>query len=424
MLKHGIPAHTYRVKGGTSGCGARKQRCASGGETPEDHVGRLAEDARIDERWAQLGTHPGLLLYWPSRMTRTTATVCCHRSCHPRAASRRSESRSLAAATSRIGGISRPWRALTGWWRSLPAAMRTGNGPSARRRPSPTGLRTRRRTPISTACSPASSSTPYSTSLRRRRTGAVTRSALDAGLHVYSEKPIASTMAEADALIELARERGRHLICAPAVAVTRRFRWLAEIVASDRFGRLTLAVAHHADPGPASWREYTGDPTVFYGRGVGPLVDHGIYRLHGLTMLMGAVRRVQAMGSIGIPTRVVRGGPLAGRTIEVTTPDHMLINLEFGSGAIGQLLASFGTPATQAPWLELHFERGTISFPAGFPVRPARGAEHLCRRRQSRSASRAGRTGSSLRRPTIRSTSSRWGQRTSSPSCAARRHRC
>jgi len=43
----------------------------------------------------------------------------------------------------------------------------------------------------------------------------------------------------------------------------------------------------------------------------------------------------------------------------------MLINLEFASGAIGQLLASFGTPATQAPWLELHFERGTISFPAG-----------------------------------------------------------
>jgi predicted dehydrogenase len=56
---------------------------------------------------------------------------------------------------------------------------------------------------------------------------------------------------------------------------------------------------------------------------------------------------------------------LAGRRIEVTTPDHMLINLEFASGAIGQLLASFGTAATQAPWLELHFERATVSFPPG-----------------------------------------------------------
>jgi predicted dehydrogenase len=80
-------------------------------------------------------------------------------------------------------------------------------------------------------------------------------------------------------------------------------------------------------------------------------------------MLMGPVRRVQAMGSIGSPQRIVRGGPLAGRTIEVTTPDHVLINLEFATDAIGQLLASFGTAATQAPWLELHFTKGTISFP-------------------------------------------------------------
>jgi predicted dehydrogenase len=195
--------------------------------------------------------------------------------------------------------------------------------------------------------------------------GPITRSTLDAGLHVFSEKPIASSLAEADQQIEIARERGRHLLCAPAVAVTRRFSWLAEVVRSNRFGPLTLAVAHHADPGPAAWREYTGDPAVFYGSGVGPLIDHGIYRLHELTMLMGPVRRVQAMGSIAMPNRVVRGGPLTGRTIEVTTPDHVLINLEFGSGAIGQLLASFGTPATEAPWLELHFERGTISFPAG-----------------------------------------------------------
>ena len=209
--------------------------------------------------------------------------------------------------------------------------------------------------------------------------GGVTRSVLEAGLHVYSEKPIASSLAEADELIELARESGRHLLCAPAVAVTRRFRWLGEIVASDRFGRLTLAVTHHADPGPAAWREYTGDPTVFYGSGVGPLVDHGIYRLHGLTMLMGAVRRVQAMGSIGSPTRVVRGGPLAGRTIDVTTPDHMLINLEFGSGAIGQLLASFGTPATQAPMARAAFRARHHQLRVGLPVRPARGAQHLRR---------------------------------------------
>lgn len=190
----------------------------------------------------------------------------------------------------------------------------------------------------------------------------VTLASLGAGVHVFSEKPLAGSLADGDALIEAATERKLLLLCAPASAISPRFRWLKQLVDDEVHGRLTLAVAHHADPGPASWREYTGDPTVFYQPGVGPLVDHGIYRLHELTYLMGPVMRVQAMGAIGIPTRAVRGGPLRGRTIEVTTPDHLLINLEFADGRLAQLLASFGTASTRAPWLELHFTRATLSF--------------------------------------------------------------
>ena len=135
-----------------------------------------------------------------------------------------------------------------------------------------------------------------------------------------------------------------------------------DLIGSGEYGHPTLAVAHHADPGPAAWREYTGDPTSFYRAGVGPVFDHGVYRLHEMTTLMGPVRRVQAMGAISSPTRRVRGGPLTGETIEVTTPDHVLINLEFERGGLGQLLASFGTPSTMAPWLEVHFPMATLSF--------------------------------------------------------------
>jgi predicted dehydrogenase len=192
--------------------------------------------------------------------------------------------------------------------------------------------------------------------------GAVNRTLLESGLHVYSEKPIASSVPEADDLIRVAQERARLLMGAPGVAVTNRFRWLRGIVDSGRLGRLTLAVGHHADAGPAAWREYTGDPTPFYAEGVGPVFDHGVYRLHGMTTLMGPVKRVQAMGSISVPSRTVLGGPLAGQSIPVTSPDHVMMNMEFANGALGQLLASFGTSNTQAPWLELHFEHGTVSF--------------------------------------------------------------
>lgn len=192
--------------------------------------------------------------------------------------------------------------------------------------------------------------------------GAVNQAILDAGLHLYSEKPLAATIADADRLIETAADQGVRFLCAPGVAVSNRFRWLAELIASGRYGRPTLAVAHHADPGPAAWREYTGDPTPFYREGVGPVFDHGVYRLHALTFLLGPVERVQAMGSIAVPTRVVRGGPLTGQTITVTTEDHVLINLQFVNGALGQLLASFGTASSLAPWLELHFPMATLSF--------------------------------------------------------------
>jgi len=192
--------------------------------------------------------------------------------------------------------------------------------------------------------------------------GRVNRAILEAGVACYSEKPIASSVAEASELIELAQSRGVAFLCAPGDAVTSRFRWLKALVDSGELGSATLAVAHHADAGPAAWGEYTGDPTPFYREGVGPVFDHGVYRLHEMTFLMGPVRRVQAMGSIAVPRRRVRGGPLKGQVIEVTTPDHVLMHLEFASGALGQLLASFGTLETLEPWLELHLTKGVVTF--------------------------------------------------------------
>ena len=195
------------------------------------------------------------------------------------------------------------------------------------------------------------------------RHGAVNGQLLEAGVNVYSEKPLASSLDDADRLIVTAKARSLLLLCAPAVVLTRRFQWMREIVDSGRFGRLSLAVANYLDTGPATWREYTGDPTPFYAVGVGPLFDHGVYQLHGLVTLLGPVANVQAMGTIAIPQRVVRGGPLAGRTIPVTTQDHLLINLQFANGALGQMLQSFATPRTRGPWLELHFDSATLSWP-------------------------------------------------------------
>lgn len=188
-----------------------------------------------------------------------------------------------------------------------------------------------------------------------------TSAALDAGLHCFSEKPIASTIEQANELIDRARQRERLLLCAPAVMATERFKWLRKAFATGRFGRPTLATAQMAGMGPAGWRAYTGDPAVFYAAGVGPLVDVGIYSLHAMTGLFGPARRVQAMGGVAIPQRTVTIERLAGQTIEVEANDHMLVHLDFGDNIFGQLLASFALPKSHAPALELHGSLGSVS---------------------------------------------------------------
>ena len=129
--------------------------------------------------------------------------------------------------------------------------------------------------------------------------------ALQAGKHVFSEKPLAGTLADARAAIDLARERGLTLLSAPAVMATNRFRWLKAELDSGWIGRPTLAVGQMANMGPAAWRDYKGDPAVFYGPSVGPALDTGVYILHAITGLLGPARRVEAFGGVSIPRRKV-----------------------------------------------------------------------------------------------------------------------
>ena len=187
-----------------------------------------------------------------------------------------------------------------------------------------------------------------------------TTAALAKGLHVFTEKPIAANVAEAQELMAYARQQDRLLLSAPAVMATARFRWIKKMVDEGRLGRLTLATAQMANMGPAGWRAYTGDPAVFYAANVGPVLDIGVYPLHAITGLFGPAKRVQAMGAITIPERNVLIPRLAGQTVQVGANDHMLIHLDFG-GAFAQLLASFAVPASKAPALEIHGTNGTVS---------------------------------------------------------------
>jgi predicted dehydrogenase len=190
----------------------------------------------------------------------------------------------------------------------------------------------------------------------------VTSSALDAGRHVFSEKPIALTLEEADALIELATARERLLLCAPAIMATPRFRWLRALLTSDEIGRPILGSAHFTSLGAAAWREYTGDPAPFFRADVGPVLDLGVYVLHGLTGLLGPARRLEAFGSVTAPSRVVEIDRLAGQSVDVGGDDQVLIHLDFGDGVLAQVLTAFTVAQIrERPAFEIYGTKGTVS---------------------------------------------------------------
>ncbi|MGH2557660.1 MAG: Gfo/Idh/MocA family protein [Thermomicrobiales bacterium] len=209
-----------------------------------------------------------------------------------------------------------------------------------------------------------------------------TTKALDAGLHVLSEKPIAASVEEGVALIEHAKRKKRLLLVAPAIMATTRFGWLRQLLDAGQIGQPTLATAQMANMGPAGWRGYTGDPAVFYTAGVGPLLDTGVYVLHGITGLYGPAKRVQAFGSVAIPKRKVLIPRLAGQEIEVKVNDVMLVHLDFGGNRYAQVLSSYAVPASKASAMELHGSMGTINIEMG-PWFDGNGPVNIYRRDES-----------------------------------------
>ncbi|MFN8590485.1 MAG: Gfo/Idh/MocA family oxidoreductase [Thermomicrobiales bacterium] len=189
----------------------------------------------------------------------------------------------------------------------------------------------------------------------------ITMAAFAAGRSVFSEKPLANTLAEARTAIDTARAAHLTYLVAPAVMTTNRWRWLKHQLSAGWLGPLTLAVGQMANMGPAAWRDYKGDPAVFYSAAVGPALDTGVYILHAITGILGPARRVEAFGGVSIPRRTVLIPSRAGQTIEVIAPDHILIHLDFGENRFAQILSSFATPRSKAPALEIHGEQGTVS---------------------------------------------------------------
>lgn len=190
----------------------------------------------------------------------------------------------------------------------------------------------------------------------------VTRAALEAGKHVYSEKPLATSVAEGKALVAAASARGLRLGVAPDTVLGGGYQTARRLVDTGRIGRPLSGLASVQGHGMEHWHP---NPAFFFRKGAGPVFDMGPYYLSALVQLLGPVAHVQAMGQIGFAERIVTtpDSPVRGEAITVETLTSVQGLLEFASGGQVTFLASWDVWRHSLPPIEIHGETASLRLP-------------------------------------------------------------
>ncbi|MCP3012690.1 Gfo/Idh/MocA family oxidoreductase [Nocardiopsis dassonvillei] len=183
---------------------------------------------------------------------------------------------------------------------------------------------------------------------------------LDAGKHVWSEKPIALDHDAAAALLARAGEAGLRVACAPDTVLGAGTQTALRAIARGDIGEPLTATTMFHVPGPESWHP---DPDFLFAHGAGPLFDMGPYYVTALVHVFGAATRVQAVASTGRATRTIASGPRAGQVFEVQVPTHHAALVEFGPGRSAQSTFSFQHALPRAGMVEVNGTEGTIVLP-------------------------------------------------------------
>lgn len=189
---------------------------------------------------------------------------------------------------------------------------------------------------------------------------AIGRQVLEAGKHLYSEKPFATRLRDAEDLVSCARSNGVAIGCAPDTFLGEAHQAARRLVDIGAIGRVTGGAVAMMSSGMEAWHP---NPAFFYAEGGGPLLDVGPYYVAQLVNLLGPIREVVAIGSRARDVRLASSPGRTGEIITVEVPTTINGALLFEGGANVAVSLSWDVSRHWRSPIELYGETGTLITP-------------------------------------------------------------
>jgi predicted dehydrogenase len=197
----------------------------------------------------------------------------------------------------------------------------------------------------------------------------VALAAIQAGKHVYTEKPLSVNRAAGRRVIEAAKAKGVRVGGAPDTFLGAGGQTCRKLIDSGAIGRPVAAVSNMMGWGHETWHP---DPEFYYKPGGGPMLDMGPYYLTALVNLLGPVQRVTGVTAMSYKERTISSQPKAGQVIKVEVPTYVAGILNFQAGPVVNINTSFDIRAAQLPLIQIYGTEGTLNVPDpnGFGGKP------------------------------------------------------
>jgi predicted dehydrogenase len=188
----------------------------------------------------------------------------------------------------------------------------------------------------------------------------LTRQSIEAGKHVYSEKPLAMDAVQARELVELARQKAVYLACSPCSLLGETAQTVWKALRLNAIGKVRLVYANFEDGmidptlSPWLWRNESGIAWPAKDEfEVGCTYEHAGYILTWLAAFFGPALRVNSYASCLIPDK--------GIAVDVMAPDFTVGCIEYNSGIVARV--TFGLVAPQDKSLTIIGDGGILVVP-------------------------------------------------------------